>query len=45
MLRLIVQRIVATIPVMAVVALTLFALLHITPGERVEQNRLLLTLT
>lgn len=33
MLPLIVQRIVATIPVMGVVALTVFALLHLTPGD------------
>jgi peptide/nickel transport system permease protein len=32
-LPLILKRIVATIPVMGVVALTLFALLHITPGD------------
>ena len=33
MLPLILRRIVATVPVMGVVALTLFALLHITPGD------------
>ncbi len=33
MLALILKRIVATIPVMGVVALTLFALLHLTPGD------------
>ena len=33
MLPLIVQRILATIPVMGVVALTVFALLHLTPGD------------
>ena len=33
MLPLIIQRIVATIPVMGVVALTVFALLHLTPGD------------
>lgn len=33
MLALILRRIVATIPVMGVVALTLFALLHLTPGD------------
>ena len=33
MLPLILRRVVATIPVMGVVALTLFALLHITPGD------------
>jgi peptide/nickel transport system permease protein len=32
-LPLIVQRILATIPVMGVVALTVFALLHLTPGD------------
>jgi peptide/nickel transport system permease protein len=32
-LPLILRRIVATVPVMGVVALTLFALLHITPGD------------
>jgi len=32
-LPLIIQRIVATIPVMGVVALTVFALLHLTPGD------------
>jgi peptide/nickel transport system permease protein len=32
-LRLITRRILATIPVMAVVALTVFALLHLTPGD------------
>jgi peptide/nickel transport system permease protein len=31
-----VQRIVATIPVMGVVALTVFALLHLTPGDPAE---------
>ena len=33
MLPLILQRIAATIPVMGVVALTVFALLHLTPGD------------
>ena len=33
MLALIVQRMLATIPVMGVVALTVFALLHLTPGD------------
>lgn len=33
MLALILKRIVATIPVIGVVALTLFALLHLTPGD------------
>ena len=36
MLPLILQRIVATIPVMGVVALTVFALLHLTPGDPAE---------
>jgi peptide/nickel transport system permease protein len=35
-LPLILQRIVATIPVMGVVALTVFALLHLTPGDPAE---------
>ena len=33
MLSLIARRILATIPVMGVVALTVFALLHLTPGD------------
>ncbi|HEV8440798.1 MAG TPA: ABC transporter permease [Methylomirabilota bacterium] len=33
MLRLVARRILATIPVMGVVALTVFALLHLTPGD------------